>query len=100
MSDEFEFAIWQPLAAELPRVKTRLRIGPTVSDYFADTSWLLPSGRPFQFSPLRCGLAGARLPLGSDAFKQLRRRFVIRILRYKLAGEGVAQDRLPQSALT
>ena len=42
------------------------------------------------------GFAGALLALGGDALQQFRGRFVVRVLRHELAGEGVAQDRLAE----
>jgi len=46
--------------------------------------------------PLRGGLPGAAFTLSSDAFQKFRGWLVVRILRNKLAGEGMAQDGLPQ----
>ncbi len=41
-------------------------------------------------------LAGAFLAVSGDAFQQLGGGFVLRVLRDEPAGEGVAEDGLPQ----
>jgi hypothetical protein len=41
-------------------------------------------------------LSGTLLAFGGDALQQLGRRFVVRVLRDELAGEGVTQDGLAQ----
>ena len=53
--------------------------------------------RRFSFGFL-CGLLllGEFLPLGGDAFEQPGGGFILRVLWDKLAGEGVAENRLAQ----
>src|SRR5437667_376933 len=100
MSDQFALV-------PLPR-----RIHPTVSGELENTpihqtlspesggmfwSWLLPRSSACGGAFRGGELAGALVAVGGDAFQQLGRRFVVRVLRDKLAGEGVSQDRLPQS---